>query len=179
MGVLDSLQVVDLSHGIAGPITGMFMADFGAQVVKIESPLGDPGRDTPGFSMWNRGKKSVVVDPADEAQCRWLGELIAGAAICIVRDAQTFRAFGLSHEVLRTRNARLIVLELAPYGRTTPWLGGHESQALLAAAGGVAWRQSGTDGGPIDSVYPHLQWQLLHLLPALLPLLLKNRPNLP
>jgi len=156
MGVLDSLQVVDLSHGIAGPITGMFMADFGAQVVKIESPQGDPGRDTPGFSMWNRGKKSVVVDPADEAQCRWLGELIAGADICIVRDAQTFRAFGLSHEVLRTRNARLIVLELAPYGRTTPWLGGHESQALLAAAGGVAWRQSGTDGGPIDSVYPHL-----------------------
>ncbi|MBP8309846.1 MAG: CoA transferase [Burkholderiaceae bacterium] len=156
MGVLDSLQVVDLSQGIAGPIAGMFMADFGAEVVKVEPPQGDPGRDTPGFSMWNRGKKSVIVDPADAAQCRWLGDLIAGADICIVRDGATLEAYGLSGEALRARNARLIVVELAPYGRTTPWLGGHESQALLAAAGGVAWRQSGTDGGPIDSVYPHL-----------------------
>ena len=122
MGVLDSLQVVDLSQGIAGPIAGMFMADFGAEVVKVEPPQGDPGRDTPGFLMWNRGKKSVIVDPADAAQCRWLDDLIAGADICIVRDAGTLEAYGLSGEALRARNARLIVVELAPYGRTTPWL---------------------------------------------------------
>jgi len=156
MGVLDSLQVVDLTQGIAGPITGMFLTDFGAEVVKIEPPMGDPGRDQPGFSMWNRGKKSVVVDPSNTAQCAWLDELLGGADICIVRDSATLAKFGLSGESLRTRNARLIIVEMAPYGRTTPWLGGHESQALLAAAGGVAWRQSGTDGGPIDSVYPHL-----------------------
>ena len=60
MDVLGQLQVVDLTDGIAGPITGMFMADFGAEVIKIEPPGGDPGREQPGFSMWNRGKKSVI-----------------------------------------------------------------------------------------------------------------------
>ena len=156
MTVLQSLQVVDLSHGIAGPLVGMFLADFGAEVVKIEPPGGDPTRETPGFPMWNRGKKSAVVDGADAAQCRWLGDLIAGADICIVKDEATLEQFGLSRAGLMARNARLIVVELPPYARSTPWLGGHESAALLGAIGGTAWRQSSTDGGPIDSVFPHL-----------------------
>src|SRR5688572_3167669 len=153
---LGALQVVDLTDGIAGPITGMFMADFGAEVIKIEPPGGDPGRDQPGFSMWNRGKKSVTIDPANADQCRWLGDLIAGCDICIVRDEATFERFKLSSAALSARNARLLIVEMPPYAQTTPWHGGHESQGLLAAAGGVAWRQSSTDGGPIDSVFPHL-----------------------
>src|SRR5436190_122243 len=156
MEALGNLQVVDLTSGIAGPIVGMFMADFGAQVVKIEPPGGDPTRDTPGFSMWNRGKKSVVVDPDNRDQCRWLGDLISGADVCIVKDLAALRAYGLSAEGLARRNARLIIVETPPYARATPWVGGHESQALLCASGGVAWRQSSTDGGPIDSVFPQL-----------------------
>jgi crotonobetainyl-CoA:carnitine CoA-transferase CaiB-like acyl-CoA transferase len=156
MEALGTLQVVDFTDGIAGPIVGMFMSDFGAEVIKIEPPGGDPTRDSPGFSMWNRGKKSVVVDPAQAEQCRWLGDLVAGADICVVRDATTLQRFNLSASDLAARNVRLIIVETPPYARTTPWLGGHESQALLAATGGVAWRQSSTDGGPIDSVFPHL-----------------------
>src|SRR5579859_5154723 len=156
MEALGTLQVVDVTNGIAGPIVGMFMADFGAEVVKIEPPTGDPTRNRPGFSMWNRGKKSVVVDPANAEQCRWLGDLISGADICIIRDGQTLRDYGLSATDLVARNARLLIVETPPYGRETPWAGGHESQGLLAARGGIAWRQSSTDGGPIDSVFPHL-----------------------
>ena len=156
MEALGSLQVVDLTDGIAGPIVGMFMSDFGADVIKIELPGGDPGRDLPGFAMWNRGKKSVVVDPANAEQCRWLGDLIAGADVCLVRDAATLQHFNLAGEELSKRNARLIIVELPPYGRDTPWAGEQESQALLSAMGGIAWRQSSTDGGPIDSVFPHL-----------------------
>lgn len=156
MEALGTLQVVDLTTGIAGPITGMFMADFGAEVVKIEPPTGDPGRDTPGFSMWHRGKKSVTIDPANADQCKWLGDLIAGADICLVRDAKTLERYKLSAGDLMRRNARLIITELPPYTRNTPWHGEHESQALLSALGGIAWRQSSTDGAPIDSVFPHL-----------------------
>lgn len=156
MEVLGTLQVVDLTDGIAGPITGMFMADFGAEVIKIERPGGDVDREQPGFSMWNRGKKSVTIDAANADQCRWLGDLIAGADICIVRDEATLERFKLSSEALSARNARLLIIKMPPYAQTTPWVGGHESQGLLAAAGGVAWRQSSTDGGPIDSVFPHL-----------------------
>jgi crotonobetainyl-CoA:carnitine CoA-transferase CaiB-like acyl-CoA transferase len=154
--VLGQLQVVDLTDGIAGPITGMFLADFGAEVIKIEPPGGAPDREQPGFSMWNRGKKSVTIDPADAAQCRWLGDLIAGADVCIVRDDATFERFNLSAAALSARNARLLIVKMPPYAQATPWHGGHESQGLLAALGGVAWRQSSTDGAPIDSVFPHL-----------------------
>jgi crotonobetainyl-CoA:carnitine CoA-transferase CaiB-like acyl-CoA transferase len=156
MDALGNLQVVDLSTGTAGPIVGMFMADFGAEVIKIETPLGDPSRDSPGFPMWNRGKKSVVVDPKKPAQCRWLAELIAGADICIAGNGGTLQKFKLDAVGLLQANPRLILVEMPAYARTTPWLGGHESQGLLAAVAGVAWRQSSTDGGPVDSVFPHL-----------------------
>src|SRR5690242_19388046 len=104
MEALGNLQVDDFTNGIAGPIVGMFMADFGAEVVKIEPPSGDPTRNMPGFSMWNRGKKSVVVDPANAEQCRWLGDLLVGADICIVRDASTLGQFNLSASDLAARN---------------------------------------------------------------------------
>lgn len=156
MDALDSIQVVDLTQGIAGPLVGMFLADFGAEVVKIEPPGGDPTRRRPGFSMWNRGKRSVVLDATDQAACRWLGELIAGSDVCLLKESGQLAEYGLSADTLMARNARLVLVEMPPYARSTPWLGGHESQALLAAAGAVAWRQSSTDGGPIDSVFPHL-----------------------
>ena len=126
MSALGNLQVVDLGDGIAGPIVGMFMADFGAEVVKIETPAGDPGRDAPGFAMWNRGKRSVVVDPADAAQCRWLGELISGADVCLLRNGKTLEQFKLERVALMKANPRLVLVELPPYGRAAPWLGEHE-----------------------------------------------------
>ena len=52
MGVsaaLDSIRVLDLSHGIAGPLAAMLLADFGADVVKVEPPEGDPARALPGL----------------------------------------------------------------------------------------------------------------------------------
>src|SRR5690349_5584684 len=72
MDTLGGLQVIDLSYGIAGPIVGAFSADFGAEVIKVEPPEGDPARAEPGFTAWNRGKKSVTVDPADPARQRSL-----------------------------------------------------------------------------------------------------------
>ena len=121
MEVLGALQVVDLTDGIAGPITGMFMADFGAEVIKVEPPGGSPDREKPGFSMWNRGKKSVTVDPANADQCRWLGELIAGCDICLVRDDATFERFKLSAAALSAKNARLLIVRMPPYAQTTPY----------------------------------------------------------
>ena len=124
MEVLGQLQVVDLTDGIAGPITGMFMADFGAEVIKIEPPGGHPDREQPGFSMWNRGKKSVTVDPANADQCRWLGDLIAGCDICIVRDEATFEQFKLSSAALSAAQCTAA----------------HREDAALCADHALAWR---------------------------------------
>src|ERR1700761_9455866 len=152
MDVLEGIQVVDLSYGVAGPIVGMFLADFGAEVIKVETPAGDPARSEPGFAAWNRGKKSVVAHPADPARQQWLAELVAGADVCLVSDPGTLAAYGLDRWRLLRDNPRLVLVETPAYAGDAPWYGGAESHGLLAAALGVAWRQSSHDGGPVESV---------------------------
>ena len=157
MDVLDGIQVVDLSYGIAGPVVGMFLADFGAEVIKVEAPAGDPARAEPGFAAWNRGKKGVVADPGDPARRRWLAELVAGADVCLVSDPGTLADYGLDRWQLLRDHPRLVLTETPPYAGDAPWYGGAESHGLLQAALGVAWRQSSYDGGPVESV---TRWML-------------------
>ena len=69
-GVLADLRVLDLSWGIAGPMATMLLADNGADVTKIEPPGGDPFRSQLGYKVWQRGKRSAVLDlknPLDKA----------------------------------------------------------------------------------------------------------------
>src|SRR6185437_11936756 len=152
MDALAGLQVIDLSYGMAGPIVGAFFADFGAEVIKVEPPAGDPARAEPGFTAWNRGKKSVTVDPADPARRGWLASLIGGADLCVVSSEATLAAYGLDRWRLLRDHPALVLVETPPYAGAAPWHGGGESQGLLSAALGVAWRQSSYDGGPVESV---------------------------
>jgi formyl-CoA transferase len=69
-GALDGLRVIDLTQVMAGPFCTMLLADFGADVIKIEPPNGDStrtmpgavGTDSPSFNAVNRGKRSVVLN---------------------------------------------------------------------------------------------------------------------
>ena len=63
-GVLDGVTVLDLTTGIAGPVTGMLLADHGAQVTKIEPPGGDPTRAFSGAQVWHRGQAQRGARPA-------------------------------------------------------------------------------------------------------------------
>src|SRR5579859_599628 len=153
---LEGVRVVDLSRGIAGPLAAMLLADFGADVVKIEPPDGDPARALPGFAVWNRNKRSVVLDPNLSAGRRRLAEFLAGADVCVV--SQPGAALAGSELDLGTLCATypgLIVLHMPPYLLAdVPWAGGQESHPLLSASAGSARRQTSFDGGPIDLVYP-------------------------
>src|SRR5579859_1413510 len=125
----------------------MLLADFGADVVKVEQPTGDPARSLPGFAVWNRNKRGIVVDGSTPAGERRLQQFLAGADVCILNHGEPAE--------LSERYPRLIVLHMPPYSpAATPWVGDAESHPLLSAYGGAAWRQSSFDGGPIDLVYP-------------------------
>ena len=152
MEALEGFRVVELTTGVAGPVVGMFLADFGAEVIKVEPPEGDPARSDPGFAVWNRGKKSVVADPADEGRRQRVAGLIAGADVCLVSEASLLAAYGLTQAGLLRDCPRLIIVETPAYPGGAPWHGGQESHGLLSAALGVAWRQSSFDGGPVESV---------------------------
>ena len=155
-GALDGIRVVDLSTGIAGPVAGMFLADHGADVVKVEPAGGDPARALPGFAVWNRGKRSITADAGSPDGAARIAALLAGADVCVVGTTPERLPPSLAPDTVTAAHPRLVYLHTPPYGDRTPWAGGAESHGLLAAATGVALRQTSGHDGPVELVYPHV-----------------------
>src|SRR4029453_14359480 len=83
VSALEGLRIVELGRGMAGAMAGMFLAENGATVVKVEPPGGPPYRDEPSFLVWDRGKESVVLDLKTDAGRAGLHELLAWADAAI------------------------------------------------------------------------------------------------
>ena len=139
-------------------MAAMYLADFGADVVKLEPPAGDPGRARPGFAIWNRNKRSIVIDPADPAARARRDAFLRGADVCLFSETLDVLAHrGLDPETVRADNGRLIFLHMPPFlPDATPWAGGGESAAMIEAGTGVALGQYSGDVVPVDSVAPNV-----------------------
>ncbi|WP_396268585.1 CaiB/BaiF CoA transferase family protein [Ideonella sp.] len=128
---LQGLKVLELGQLIAGPFAGKTLADFGAEVIKIEPPgTGDPLRQWrllhEGTSVWwqvqSRNKQSVVLDlrtPEGQAQVRRLA-LEADVLIENFKPG-TMEKWGLGYETLSATNPGLIMLRLSGYGQDGPY----------------------------------------------------------
>jgi crotonobetainyl-CoA:carnitine CoA-transferase CaiB-like acyl-CoA transferase len=156
VGALSGIRVAELATDVAGPMAAMLLADFGADVVKVEPPTGGGDRLRPGFAMWGRGKSSFVPDPRSHSARDQLRSLLDRADVCVVSPAVAALWPGALAEQATARNPRLVYLLIPPYLDTAPWAGGRESNGLLSAAMGGSLRQSSHDGGPVDPVYPHV-----------------------
>src|SRR3954466_6930410 len=116
--VLSGIRVLDLSSGIAGPVTGMLLSDHGADVIKIEPPGGDPNRGTPGYDVWLRGRPSAVLHltPPDGRDA--LVALAGGADVVLENFGPGgAEALGIDAPTLLVRNPRLIHCSISAYGR--------------------------------------------------------------
>jgi len=128
--ILAGIRVLELGQLIAGPFAAKTLADFGAQVVKIEPPgLGDPLRKWrllhEGTSVWweaqSRNKQSVCVDLRQEEGQDIIRTLAAQADVLIENFRPgTMEKWGLSWETLHALNPRLIMLRVSGYGQTGP-----------------------------------------------------------
>jgi crotonobetainyl-CoA:carnitine CoA-transferase CaiB-like acyl-CoA transferase len=132
-GPMQGVKVVELGVWVAGPAAGCILADWGAEVVKIEPPgLGDPARSfskmlggdlpfNPPFEMDNRGKRSIVLDLAQDEGRALADELIAEADVFVtnVRPAALAR-LGLDHATLCDRYSRLIYAIVTGFGLAGP-----------------------------------------------------------
>ena len=148
---------MDLSTGIAGPAAAMFLADFGADVIKVEPPGGDPGRGGPGFPMWNRNKRGMVIDAGAPGGPARLAALLAGADVVITGgDDDSGLPEVATAEAACAANPALVYLRVPPYLDTVPWAGGRESAALLHAYAGLALRQNSYSGSPIDPAFAYV-----------------------
>ncbi|MEX1007162.1 MAG: CoA transferase [Acidimicrobiia bacterium] len=147
-GVLADLKVLDMSWGIAGPLAGMLLSDHGAQVTKIEPPGGDPFRTLTGARVWNRGKRSAVLDlPAERDVLLALAE---DADVLLESFAPgTTDRLGISYATLHAHNPALVYCSITAYGRDTRHAQRPGYDALVAARTGMQWEQRGWRGGAI------------------------------
>ena len=131
-GPLEGFRVVELGVWVAGPAAGGILADWGADVIKIESPAGDPGRlfgrmlgldldVSPPFEMDNRSKRSIVLDLTSDADRGTALELVSGADVFVtnVRPG-ALRRLGLDFASVAAAHPRLVYGLITGYGETGP-----------------------------------------------------------
>src|SRR6195952_3004929 len=116
--IFAGIRVVDLTQGMAGSLVTMILADYGADVIRLEPPGGDPMWEHPAYLLWQRGKKSVEAD-WDSAEGRVAAQqLVAGADLFIhtLRPGEA-ETLGLGAEETRAGNPALIYYSLTAFGQ--------------------------------------------------------------
>jgi crotonobetainyl-CoA:carnitine CoA-transferase CaiB-like acyl-CoA transferase len=142
---LDGVRVLDLASFIAGPFCPLLLADLGADVVKIESPDGDPFRMTLfGFIGWNRGKRSLVLD-LKRAEGRDVFLDLARGADVVVDNfrAGVMERLGIGWETLCAANSRLVHTSISGYGSSGPLARLPAFDPVFQARSGLAHVQGG------------------------------------
>ncbi|MCU1344423.1 MAG: CoA transferase [Acidimicrobiia bacterium] len=148
--VLDGLTVLDLSHGVAGPVATMLLGDYGATVTKIEPPGGDRFRSTAGYTVWMRNKRSIEIDLKSAAGASTLRSLAEGADVLVESYAPgTTARLGIDYDTLRGVNERLVYCSITGYGSRGPLAGRPGYDALVQARSGIQNEQPGLRDGPI------------------------------
>ena len=134
---LDDLRVIDLSSGPAGGMATMVLADFGADVIKVERPEGDPFRSLPAAPMWLRGKRSVVLDLREpDGQAR-LHDLVRTADVVVASYAPgKAAALGADHATLSALNPGLVYCSITGFGPVGPYAGYPGYEHVVAAKAG-------------------------------------------
>lgn len=127
---LSGYKVVDLTRIVSGPFCTQLLADLGADVIKIETPKGDPLRDQGAkvndlswyFASFNRNKRSVVIDLYTEQGKDVLKRILSGADVLVENfRPRVLSKMGLSHEDLKQINSDLIVCHISGFGADGPY----------------------------------------------------------
>jgi crotonobetainyl-CoA:carnitine CoA-transferase CaiB-like acyl-CoA transferase len=161
---LTGIRVIELAQWIAGPSAAGLMADWGADVVKVEAPSGDPQRgifkslgidkEIPNatFAQDNRGKRSVVLDLAEDDARATLEQLLAGADVFVTNvRPEPLTRLGLDPADVLERHPKLIVAAQTGYGSVGPErdTAGYDIGAYVARTG-MARTNRPTDESPIN-----------------------------
>ena len=156
-GPLDGVRILDLTTVVMGPYATQILADFGADVVKVEPPEGDivrlngPARN-PGmghtFVNTNRNKRSVVLDLKKPAGLEAVLALAKTADVLVYNiRPQAMARLGLAYEDVKTVNPRIIYVGGFGYSQQGPYAARPAYDDLIQAMSGVPWlmQRSGAD----------------------------------
>jgi len=153
MSLLQGITVLDLSTGIAGPQATMLLADRGANVIRIESPVPDSAPTLSSYRVLNRGKRSAILDLDNVEDLNTLLALAAHADVLVESFAPGESArLGIDYPSLSKLNPELIVCSITGYGRDNRHANRPAYDQLVAARTGLQWENRGWYGSPIDHI---------------------------
>jgi crotonobetainyl-CoA:carnitine CoA-transferase CaiB-like acyl-CoA transferase len=159
-GPLADLRVIDVATVIAGPGCARYLADFGADVIKVERPGGDTARElgwrdpADGQSLWwrivGRGKRTIVLDLKDPADLAVMLRLCDSADVLVENFRPgTLERLGLGPEVLHARNPSLVITRVTGFGQTGPYRDRTAFATQAEALSGFAAINGEPDGQPL------------------------------
>ena len=155
---LRDVRVLDLATLIAGPAVARYLADFGADVIKVERPGGDATRsmgwklanDSIYWKLVNRGKRTATLDLKDERDRETMFRLIDQADIlCENMRPGRLEKLGLGPDVLLERNPRIVIVRVTGFGQTGPYAQKPGFATIAEAMSGFADLTGEPGGGPL------------------------------
>ncbi|KAA1282976.1 MAG: CoA transferase [Chloroflexota bacterium] len=160
--LLPPYRVLDLT-GPEGVFCGKLLADYGAEVIKVEPPTGDVTRqrppfisDVPGierssyFLFYNTNKKSVTID-LETSEGQVVFKKLAASADVLIESfpVNYMQSLGLDYDSLRQVNPGLIMASITPFGQTGPWKDYKSTDLISLAASGFMQITGDPDGPPL------------------------------
>lgn len=155
---LSGLRVVDMTSLAMGPLAGQMLGDYGADVIKVEPPSGDPFRHTlpsrspdmgHAYLQFNRNKRSLVADLKAPEMRAIFRDLIAGADILISNvRAGAMAGLGLDYESVRAINPGIIYCAAYGFSEQGPYAGRPAADDTIQAMSGIAELQGRSGPGP-------------------------------
>lgn len=156
---LEGVKVLDISNFLAAPMSSMFLADHGAEVIKVERPdIGDEirrwGESKDGVGLYykviNRGKKSITLDLKTPLGVDVVKRLVKDVDVIIENyRTGTLEKWGLGYDVLKEINPGLIMVRITGYGQTGPYRHRPGFGTLAEAYAGYAFISGNPDQPPL------------------------------
>jgi formyl-CoA transferase len=162
---LDGLLVVDFTRVVAGPACTQTLADFGAEVIKIENPDGgddtrsyehaDLAGESAAYVSLNRNKRDIVLDLTKPEACEVARELIARADVVVENfSASVMKKYGLDYASVEPSNPRLVYCSISAYGRQGPFASRPGFDPITQAESGFMSLNGFPDGPPVRTGPP-------------------------
>ncbi|MGE3535818.1 MAG: CaiB/BaiF CoA transferase family protein [Candidatus Tectimicrobiota bacterium] len=167
LGLLEDVQVMEVSHSLAGAFCAKLLADQGAPTLKLEPPgRGDASRYAPPFLggvphpersslflSFNTNKRSVTLDVSSATGRDLFLRLLSRRDVLIESFAPGYlEELGLGYATLRERNPALIMVSLTPFGQTGPYRHYQSSDLIAQAMGGFLYTTGRADAPPMGTV---------------------------
>ena len=170
---LEGVKVIDLTHHIAGPYCTKLLADFGADVIKVERPGGDPARrmspffhdETDAdksllFLYLNTNKRGITLNLKSLQGQAMLKELVRDAGVLVENfSPRVLPSLGLHYEELRQINPSLVMTSISNFGQTGPYRDYRAADIVEYALGGLMYIFGGYDAPPLKHALHQAQFR--------------------